>query len=247
MKKLILFFLLLPILSCQEAKEPLSAQQIIDKSIEASGGINYKEAQVSFEFRDKKYASTNTAGTVVMERISNMDSVVIRDVKEKNDFKRFINDSLIAVPDSLARRYMNSINSVHYFSRLPYGLNDGAVKKELLEEVIIKGTPYYKVKVTFDQQGGGDDFEDIYLYWFNQETFLPDFLAYEFHVDGGGVRFRRAYNERFISGIRFVDYENYKGSPKAFDFFKIDSVFAASGLELLSKIELEHIGVNRPD
>ena len=81
---------------------------------------------LDFEFRDKKYASTNTAGTVVMERISNMDSVVIRDVKEKNDFKRFINDSLIAVPDSLARRYMNSINSVHYFSRLPYGLNDGA-------------------------------------------------------------------------------------------------------------------------
>ena len=48
------------------------------------------------------------------------------------------------------------------------------------------------------------------MYWFNKETFKPDYLAYDFHTDGGGVRFRKAYNERYVDGIRFVDYENYK-------------------------------------
>ena len=114
--------------------------------------------------------------------------------------------------DSIANVYANSVNSVHYFANLPYGLNDPAVNKEFLGEVAIKDKEYYKIKVTFDQKGGGKDYEDIYLYWFNKETFKPDYLAYKFYVDGGGIRFRVAYNERYLGGIRFVDYENYEAS-----------------------------------
>jgi len=69
---------------------------------------------------------------------------------------------------------------------------------------------YYKLKVTFDQDGGGDDFDDTYVYFFNKATFKPDYLAYDFHVNGGGMRFREAYNERYVNGIRFVDYNNMK-------------------------------------
>ncbi|RUA17430.1 MAG: deoxyribose-phosphate aldolase [Flavobacteriia bacterium] len=232
-------------LACKEnAPKPLTAQEIVDKSIETSGGELYKDHSSAFTFRDKTYHSRNENGKIVLDRVFNLDSVTIRDVKNGNDFGRYMNDSLIAVPDSMAVRYANSVNSVHYFARLPYGLNDGAVNKELLGKESIGGKEYYKVKVTFDQQGGGDDFDDTYLYWFNIETFKPDYLAYDFHVNGGGQRFRKAYNERYVNGIRFVDYENYKPKSEGSDILGIGQLFDKGGLELLSKIELTNIQVD---
>ncbi|MBC29304.1 MAG: deoxyribose-phosphate aldolase [Muricauda sp.] len=232
--------------SClNESKKSITAQQIVDKAIEVSGGKLHNTHTVSFDFRGKTYEANVINGKKILKRISRTDSLKITDVLTNNDFQRFVNDSLVTLPDSMANRYANSVNSVHYFARLPQGLNDRAVNKELLGEAVIKNKKYYKVKVTFDQEGGGDDFEDTYLYWFDKETFKPDYLAYEFHVNGGGIRFREAYNERYVNGIRFVDYNNYKPKEKAIDFFAIDSLFGAGNLELLSKIELKNVHVEK--
>jgi hypothetical protein len=180
-----------------------------------------------------------------MKRIFYLDGKKVEDVKSNAKFERFIDGTLEVLPDSTANKYDNSVNSVHYFVKLPYGLNDPAVNKTLMGEVTLKKTEYYKIKVTFDQTGGGDDFEDTYLYWINKETFKPDYLAYDFYVNDGGVRFRVAYNERYIKGIRFVDYENYKPMDDVTTIDNIDAKYESGDLELLSKIELENISVER--
>ncbi|KAB5491898.1 MULTISPECIES: DUF6503 family protein [Flagellimonas] len=239
----LLLFVLLSIACKETSKEELTAQEIVDKSIAASGGVLYNDHGTSFIFRDKEYVSRNENGKRVFKRISRLDSVTITDVKKDTGFERYMNDSLVAVPDSMAVKYANSINSVHYFVRLPFGLNDAAVNKELLGKESVGGKEYYKIKVTFDQQGGGDDFEDTYLYWFDTESFKPDYLAYDFHVDGGGQRFRKAYNERYVDSIRFVDYENYKPKTKDSDILEIAKLYDKGELELLSKIEIMDIKV----
>lgn len=244
MKRVFLIGIFILILACNEKPpKPLTAQEIVDKSITDSGGALYEDYGSAFVFRDKKYVSENANGKKVLKRIFELDYTQIMDVKNGNDFERYMNDSLVAVPDSMAVKYANSVNSVHYFARLPYGLNDGAVKKELLGKETIGGKELYKIKVTFDQQGGGDDFDDIYLYWFDVENFKPEYLAYDFHVNGGGQRFRRAYNERYVNGIRFVDYENYKPKNEGTDILEIGLLFDKGELELLSKIELTDITV----
>ncbi|MCL5244768.1 deoxyribose-phosphate aldolase [Cellulophaga sp. 20_2_10] len=241
MKKTILFLLLIVIAACKnEKKEEVTAQTIVDKSIEVTGGDLYQTKNISFEFRDKKYVLEQTDGKKVMKRIFMQDSSSITDVKAEK-FSRLVNDSLVVVVDSMAKKYDNAINSVFYFALLPYGLNDAAVTKKYLGEVTIKGKDYYKVKVTFSEEGGGDDFDDTYLYWFNKETFKPDYLAYKFFVNDGGMRFRVAYNERVVNGIRFVDYENYKPKTESDKILEIDSMYLNNGLELLSKIELKNI------
>ncbi|WP_420322795.1 DUF6503 family protein [Flagellimonas sp.] len=246
MKRIFFGILLLLVISCKEkAKTALTAQEIVDKSIAVSGGDLYATHGSSFQFRNRKYISKKVDGKKIFKRISVLDSTTIMDVKTNTTFQRFINDSLINLPDSISNRYANSVNSVHYFARLPYGLNDEAVTKELLGEETIKGTSYYKIKVTFDQEGGGDDFDDIYVYWFNTETFKPDYLAYDFHVNGGGQRFREAYNERIVEGIRFVDYNNYKPKSKGSPILEIGQLFEKGELNLLSKIELSEIEVTK--
>lgn len=244
MNKIVFLLLLILLTSCKtESKKELSAQEIIDKSIEVSGGKLHDKKLVSFLFRGKKYIAENSKGKKVLKRITFTDSLRITDVKRHNSFERYFNDSLIYTPDSIANRYSNSVNSVHYFARLPYGLNDTAVKKELLGETIIENKAYYKVKVTFAKENGGKDFDDIYMYWFNKETFIPDYLAYKFYTDGGGIRFREAFNERYVEGIRFVDYNNLKPKNKGVSIYKTDSLFGLKELELLSKIELDSIKV----
>ncbi len=246
MRKLFIALLALFILSCMEKTDnPLSAQAIVDKAIAVCGGDLYKTMDISFKFRDRRYRSENRGNQKILKRILKNDTITILDVKEPMGFKRYINDSLVQLPDSLSNAYSNSVNSVHYLAYLPYGLNDLAANKELLGEVSIKGVDYYKIKVTFNQNGGGDDFEDVFVYWFNKKTFKPDYLAYEFHVNEGGMRFREAFNERYINGIRFVDYNNYsplEDSP----ILGADSLYINRKLKLLSKIELEEIEATIP-
>ena len=77
------------------------------------------------------------------------------------------------------------------------------------------------LKVTFKEEGGGEDFQDEYRYWINQKNHEIDYLAYNYLTDGGGTRFRRAINKRKIVGIFFQDYVNYKPFQK---FEQLDSL-----------------------
>ncbi|MFT4831947.1 MAG: hypothetical protein ACI815_001598 [Psychroserpens sp.] len=246
MKKILTLLVICSLISCKEKKKnSLTVQQIVDRAIETSGGDLFASSNLSFDFRDIHYVSEGVGNNGVMKRIFYLDGKKVEDVKSNAKFERFIDGTLEVLPDSTANKYDNSVNSVHYFVKLPYGLNDPAVNKTLMGEVTLKKTEYYKIKVTFDQTGGGDDFEDTYLYWINKETFKPDYLAYDFYVNDGGVRFRVAYNERYIKGIRFVDYENYKPMDDVTTIDNIDAKYESGDLELLSKIELENISVER--
>src|SRR5690606_15410685 len=120
----------------------------------------------------------------------------------------------VAVTEERKQAYSNSVNSVAYFAFLPYGLNDPAARKQWKGETELEGQTYDIIEVTFDEEGGGDDFEDEFLYWFNQENGQMDFLAYTYHTEGGGVRFRKAFNSRMVNGIRIQEYENYLPEDK---------------------------------
>lgn len=244
MNRLLLLTLFFTVFSCKDKDNLPTAQIIVDKSIEACGGELYSKNAISFDFRDRHYSSEPKGKQKILKRRTKNDSLDLLDIKWPDKFERFSNDTLVTLADSTANSLSNSVNSVHYFAYLPFGLNDAAVNKELLGTAEVKGEEYYKVRVTFDQAGGGDDFDDVYVYWFNVETNKPDFLAYEFHVNGGGQRFREAFNERVVDGIRFVDYKNYKSNNLKVPIHKIDNLFEAGELELLSEIKLENIIVN---
>lgn len=235
------------ILGCRQEKAPadLTAQEVVDRAIEVAGGDRYRESTIQFAFRDRDYISFRENGKRVLRRITTTDTAVITDSKLGDEFQRLVNDTLRILPDTTSNRLANSVNSVHYFAYLPYGLNGGAVNKELLGKVRLDDSEYYKIRVTFDQEGGGEDFEDIFIYWFHTETFRPDYLAYEYHTDGGGQRFRVAYNDRSVGGIRFQDYRNYKPLVAA-PISAIDSLYTSGDLELLSVIELKDVRVD-PD
>jgi hypothetical protein len=243
-KKIFLLFLLtLFLVNCK--KELKDADKIVQESIHVSGGDLIKNATIGFEFRGKQYTASRYQGAFSLSRLTLNTSDSIYDILNNSGFSRFMNGEKIILQDSMASKYSASVNSVHYFSVLPYGLNNKAVKKTYLEQSKVNGKTYYKIKVTFNEEGGGEDFEDVFIYWINTETFKVDYLAYSYREDNDlGLRFREAYNERYVKGIRFVDYNNYKPKVNNAVLETLDVQFENGELELLSKIELENILVS---
>ena len=247
MKNLIyILTIFLALLSCKTERKQ-DAQSIIDKAIEVAGGKTFEASTISFDFREKHYQAIRSSGVFQFERQFEDSLGVIRDVLSNDGFKRFVDEKPFMVHDSMAAKYSRSVNSVHYFSVLPYGLNDEAVNKTLIGEVSINTKEYYKIKVHFNEDGGGDDFEDLFVYWIGKNDFKVDYMAYSYRDNETefGSRFREAYNERYVEGIRFVDYKNYKPKSKDIDLTQLPQLFENGELELLSKIETENIAVNQ--
>ncbi len=246
MRHLIVFVCLVGVFGCKETtKATIDADQLVEESIKASGVNTLDASLLEFDFRDYHYVATRLHGNFELERRSKDSLQTVRDFLGNHGFQRFVNDSLITVSDSLAKVYSASVNSVHYFSVLPYGLDGEAVYKTYLDSIDLNNQSYHKIKITFDEVGGGEDFEDVFVYWINKKTKQIDYLAYSYMEETGvGLRFREAYNERFIDGIRFVDYNNFKPMDSSINLEDLDQSFLENELQLLSKIELKHIKVN---
>ena len=246
MNRFIYFFSLLATAFAQFACQP-TAQSIVDEAIAVHGGEIYTSLNIAFDFREKHYVIKTNGGEYRYER-HQTDSTGVEtvDVLTNNSFVRTVDGTEVAVPDSMVAKYSSSINSVAYFFLLPAPLNDAAVNKKLLADVTITGQNYHQVEVTFAQEGGGEDFQDRYIYWINQQTKTLDYLAYSYEVNGGGVRFREAYNVRTENGLRFCDYRNYGFEDTKTPLEQLPALFEAGGLPLLSKIENENVTVKQP-
>ena len=245
MHRLLLVFTFFLILSSCSEDNNINPQKIIDKAIAISGGENYKNLEIEFSFRELQYRSKLQDGNFEYERLALKSNKTILDAYGNvKPFERFVNDTLVKIPDSLSNRIESSINSVNYFVLLPFGLNDPAVNKKYLDKEMIKGKDYHKIQVTFNKEGGGEDFDDVYVYWFDTKNYKIAYLAYSYTVNGGGMRFKEAYNERIISGLRFVDYNNYKPKDKNISLYDLGRLFENNQLKLLSKIETENIKIH---
>ena len=235
--------LLLCLMACKPSEQKLTAQEIIDKTILFSGADKVANSKITFKFRENSYAAIRKKGIFKLFRTYRKDSLIIKDVLKNNGYERSINAKLVNVADSMIAKYRNSINSVHYFSVLPFGLNAAAVNKKLLKSATLKGKEYYKIEVTFSKEGGGDDFDDVFIYWIGKEDFLVDYLAYSYHTNGGGKRFRVLKEQCIKNGIRFVDYHNYKPLNESVSLADVDQAFESNGLIKVSEIILKDIEV----
>lgn len=220
-------------------------QKVIDRAIEEHGGKAYEQVKMSFDFREIHYEVLKTPDRYQYIREFDDSLGRVKDILNNEGFRRLVNGQEVKVTDERRQAYSNSVNSVAYFAFLPYGLNDAATRKEWVRKTELEGSFYDVVYVSFLQEGGGDDFEDEFLYWINKDTGRMDFLAYTFHTEGGGIRFRKAVNQRIIDGVLVQDYENYMpaGAEKRPPLDSIEQMYTAGELELLSQIRLKNLNV----
>ena len=212
-------------------------QEIIDQAIIAHGQNLFENATLSFSFRDKQYSARRSDTSYAYTRSFKDGSALIEDTLiNSTHFSRKKNGVSIEVSKEWADKYSRSINSVLYFFQLPYLLNDLAVKKTDQGIKQIKGESYHQIKVSFQIENGGDDFEDEYLYWINVNNYEIDYLAYNYITDGGGVRFRSAIDKRRVDGLLVQDYINYAPVDKKMPLSDLITQFEKEALIERSRI-----------
>lgn len=216
------------------------AQMLIDQSVVAHGGDRYDKAHYSFVFRKKQFEFKNNGDSYHYKSTSTKDGVTTIDVLNNDGFTRQVNGEPVTLTDAKQLGYGNGLNSVIYFATLPYKLQDKAVQKAYKGTATVKGNNYDVVEITFREEGGGTDHDDTFHYWINQSNHRIDFLAYNYKVNRGGVRFRTAQNTREVDGILFQDYINYKaevGTP----LIDLPGLWEEGQLKELSKILTEDV------
>ena len=238
-KSFLLLFIIFYLIGCNS--DP--SAKIVDDAIKAHGGKKFENAFIEFDFRGRHYTSHRKGGQFTYTREFADSTGTIKDILSNDGFRRGINGGLAKISGERAAAFSNSVNSVLYFALLPYGLNDPAVVKSYLGETQLRQKKYHLIRVTFKQDGGGKDHDDVFLYWINTETNIVDYLAYSYLTDGGGLRFRESINPRTVNGILFHDYNNYKPAGDGVSLDDLGTLFEQNQLELLSVINHENIKV----
>ena len=226
------------VLSCSDGP----ARRVVDEAIETHGGSAYESFRLEFDFRNRHYTAARNRGIFSYTREFTDSTGRIKDVLDNDGFRRYRNETLLDIPDERKQAFSRSVNAVIYFTLLPFGLNDKPVNKELVEETTIRGEPYDVVRVTFNQSGG-EDHEDVFLYWFHKNKHTMDYFAYSYKVDGGGIRFREAINPRVEGGIRWQDYINYMPGNETVPLDSLQNMFISGKLKKLSEIIMENVVV----
>jgi len=239
MNRLFTLLLLIALTSCQA-----EADRIIKSSIEYHGFNNFYKEPVEFKFREYTYLIDRTQSPYLYtKKIQLTDSITgqsiiqIDSLWNSTKFKRSVNGKPMSLNKEDEARFMNSLNSVAYFYQLPLPLLDDAAVITLLENTVIEEKEYQTLKVTFSEENGGADHEDTYRYYFDTSTYTLSYLSYNFHINDGGVRFRKAY-QRPQGNFIFLDYDNYK-APKGTPLDSLPLLFEEGKLEFLSKIVSE--------
>lgn len=234
-------------LSCSP-EEDQKAADFINRAIEVHGGERYASTQLSFDFRTMHYEIFKSPDRFDYQRQFTDSTGTVVDRLSNAGFVRMVNGVRI---DTLSEKrigaFSRSVNSVAYFAFLPYGLNDPAARKSYVGKTQVKGEPYHLIKVSFLQEGGGEDFDDEFLYWIHYQDYTMDYLAYTYHTDGGGIRFRAVDSFELVGGIRFQNYLNYKPKDKNTPLDQLQEFYEKDELILLSEINQENIQVTPID
>jgi hypothetical protein len=199
--------------SDQGAPEPPSAPALIDSAIAAHGGSVLDRAAVTFRFRSDTFRVRRDDGRFRYTR-TYTDSLgrPVREVLSNDSLYRVVDGRRAALDDEGRSDVRTAVNSVVYFALLPYFLDAPAVQAAYDGRDTVRGVPYHRVRVTFREEGGGQDHQDRFVYWFRADsTYAMDYLAYAYGLGAGeepGTRFRAAFNTRRVAGVRFADYRN---------------------------------------
>lgn len=218
--------------------------EIVNEAIKSSGWNAFKNNDIEFDFRGVHFKVFHNNGRFIYEKIF-LDTTqgIIREGMTNDSTYKELNGLEILLEEAQKEKIRSSINQVVYFNLLPYKLNDTSVNKIFAGESVIKGKDYYKIKVTFDEKGGGDDYNDWFIYWFEKDTKSMDYFAYYYHTNGGSSRFRSVKKQHNVNGFVFYDWENFTSDEIGDEIENYDQYYSAGKLKKVSDIELKNIEV----
>lgn len=231
---------------CTSASSPSGTgedrgERLIERAVEAHRARKLASATVEFSFRDVPYRMTRDAGRFRYER---WPAPGRREVLTNRGFTLYIHGRPAKLSPVAAAARSRSLNSVVYFASLPYVLLDPAVRARAVGPQGVGGRALDVVEVRFVAEGGGEDHDDVFRYWFDPETGELAYLAYSFTRGQGGVRFRERTGVVVSEGVKLVNWANFGLPDPSVDLASLPELWSRGELPRLSNVELEDVEVS---
>ncbi|MEM6531007.1 MAG: DUF6503 family protein [Myxococcota bacterium] len=216
-----------------------SPSDTVARAQRVHGSDTLKHAHVVFSFRGTRYEMDRDQGQYVYTSLSNDKRITLTN----SGVTLTVSGRPIPMTDNAAQGAAETVNSVVYFASLPLALSDPAVHLADAGLETVRSQDYERVRVTFTEQDGGADHDDVFMYWFRVDTGTMDYFAYSYRRDGGGIRFRVTTAAQLVDGMRFQDYDNYQTKVLSTPLDSLPRLWAAGKLEKLSEIKTEDVCV----
>lgn len=221
------------------------AEALIADAVRAHGLADPSPLAIEFAFRGTPYRLELEGRQSRYIRTVTTDGTTRQDELVGARFRSTVAGTTVSLDPATEGDRRRSLNSVAYFALLPRPLQDDAAIVTALGSTTMRGQPYDTVEVRFQEEGGGDDHDDVFRYWFEPETHRLAFLAYTFSRGNGGVRVRSVAKTHEVGGVVLYDWVNHgrNGPDQSLDAAVAD--FDAGILPRISSIELEAVTVSR--
>jgi len=222
------------------------ADRIVLASIDRHGGPLLEDSRIRFTFRDAQFDVLTHRGTFRNER-TYRDALgrSITEVMANDGVHMIVNGEEVPLDPAMQAQVETDVNSVVYFAFLPFRLRDPAVRLRYLGPDEVEGRLYHRIEVTFEQEGGGQDWDARFVHWIHAEDHTLDYFAYRYSRGEGGTRFRRAINAREVGGLLIRDWENFAAPSEVEALEDYPALLESGDLNLLSLIVLEDVQVSR--
>lgn len=177
-----------------------SYPELLSKALEAHGGLE----------------KWNSFGTLSFDQINDLEyknehhiiNLRNRNALIKTDsFSIGMDGKDVWASPSIAATDMNSPRFYHnlffYFLSIPFVFTDPGVNREDLGLVNLNNSDYRALKITYNE-GIGDADNDIYIAYFNKNTFQLEWLLYT-------VTYYSNEKSEKYNALHYSEYENYNG------------------------------------
>ena len=217
----------------------------------AHGSAGLDGATALFTFRGTPYQATHDGGRFRYARTRTEGGQTVEEIVDNDGARRLVDGTEVALSADEAAALHTSVNSVVYFALLPHALAAPAVRARSLAPDTVGGAPYRRVEVTFDQAGGGDDWQDRYVYWIHADRATVDYLAYSYEPTPGdtaraetGSRFREVIGVTEVPApggqtVRFQDYRNLTADRIGTEIERYGELFDAGQTFSVSEVRTE--------
>ncbi|MEM1056432.1 MAG: DUF6503 family protein [Bacteroidota bacterium] len=256
MRSSLAFLLVLSLAACEPdptGPQGDEAAVALVRQVQAAHGSDALDgATLRFTFRGAPFTALRDGGRFRYTRTTTDErGREVIDLLDNDGLSRTVDGEPVTIPAENQGTVETDVNSVVYFATLPAALSDAAVQARAMGPDSVAGERYERLEVTFAREGGGNDWEDRYLYWVHPERGTLDYIAYTYDLaedDDGpndtGHRFRRVIGTAEAGGFRIQDYANLTAdSLSALEEYP--AAFAAGRTREVSEIRTENARLER--
>ena len=228
------------------AEDHVDVDALLAAAVEAAGLHEPDGMELRFQFRGTPYRLWLQGRRSIYERRIRSDAGVTRTERLEGDtFTATVGDNVLPLSSEQAGALRRSLNSVAYFALMPRPLEDDAVIATSLGATTLGGQSWDTIDIRFREEGGGDDHDDVFRYWFHPETHRLGYLAYTFATGKGGVRVRKVVGAHEVDGVVLLDWVNHGRNGQGLTIDDAVRELEAGTLPELSTIALEDVQVQR--